>query len=110
VHNNAVEITNTAPGHTEEGLGEAGQAGSIIEMKVPEVENGPAEPAAPLATVDTAAAVDGDVTMEGAQPEAAKSEEPLVEDEGLVTGEMEPPQPELAVQGGDHQPLESEAT
>lgn len=97
IPSNAIEVTNVASGHTEEGTGDLGkEAGIEIHVHEPE----------------TALAVtDEDVAMgKGEEPDVKKGEEdvPVKEDEGLVHGEMEPPIPALEVTEGDHPPAEIE--
>ncbi|KAK4687411.1 hypothetical protein P7C73_g2704, partial [Tremellales sp. Uapishka_1] len=79
---NAIQMTNTAPQHTEVGAGDLGAAG--IEITLP-----------------------GDI---GTSVEQDKMEVDVeVRDEGLVMGDMEAPIPELAIVGGDEPPKEVES-
>ena len=76
IPSNAIEISNIAPGHTEQGTGDLGGTGPGVEMHV-------AEPPS------------GDVDMlgggEGLATEPAVAADPPAADEGLVHGEMEQP-------------------
>ena len=89
---NAIELTNTAPGHTEEGQGDLGGTDVGFEVHVPE------------AGAPTSGSPKGgeDMDMDGSK------EPPVESDAGLVHGEMDPPVAELAVEGGDHPPPEVE--
>lgn len=92
IPSNAVEMSNTAPGHTEEGQGDLG--GQDVHMEVNATE---------VATVqEMGQAVSEDVAMGEEDPL------PVQTDEGLVHGEMDPPRPEMNVEGGDHPPPEVE--
>ncbi|WVQ85684.1 hypothetical protein IAT38_007850 [Cryptococcus sp. DSM 104549] len=87
IPSNAVEVTNVGPEATEMGAGEAAHSGGV------ELEGRKEE--------------DGDVVMESKDDVEMSMEEPVEKDEGLVMGEMEPPVPELAVEGAD-EPAETE--
>ena len=117
---NAIEMSNTAPIHTEEGLGDLGHGEAGVEIRAPEkkggedVEMGPAdgeEP--PKETPLESESKEGD-PLDGAPapvvaPVVAPAEDaPPTADEGLVMGEMQPPEPGLVVEGGDHPPPEIE--
>lgn len=91
VPSNAIEMANTAPGHTEEGQGDLGEGEVHLEVNVH--QNAPT--AGSISQQD-------DVVMGGDTPAA------LENDAGLVHGEMEPPEGELAVTEGDHPPAEVE--
>jgi len=93
IPSNAIELTNVAPGHVEEGTGDLGNEAGM-EVHVPEAEAAPT----------SAPAVDEDVTMDGGD----EPQVPVTEDAGLVHGEMEPPIAALAVTEGDHPPPEME--
>lgn len=82
---NAIELSNTAPIHTEAGLGDLGVSDPVMEIRVPEAQR------------DEPMDVE-EVGQAGVVPEE--------KDEGLVMGEMEPP--EMAVIGGDTGPAEVE--
>jgi len=96
IPSNAIELTNVAPGHTEEGTGDLGEEAGM-EVHVHESE--------------AVSAADEDVVMGESEGQEAKKDEekvPVNDDEGLVHGEMEPPVPALAVTEGDHPPPEVE--
>lgn len=85
---NAVEVANIPPNENEVGKGSLGEAGRTgIEVRQAEHS-------------DSAATLMGEEKMDVDGPVAK-------EDEGLVHGEMEPPVPELAVEGVD-EPVEVE--
>ena len=81
---NAIELSNTAPVHTEAGLGDLGVSDAGMEVHHP-------EPGGDVIMGD-------DETVRGIEKQ----------DEGLVMGEMEPPIPEMGVVGGDEGPYEME--
>ena len=85
---NAIELSNTAPIHTEAGLGDLGASDGSIEIKA-------GQPAS-----DSVIQADGSDALDPAKEGV---------DEGLVMGEMDPPESELAVVGGDHGPPEIES-
>lgn len=97
---NAIEVTNVAPGHTEDGHGDLGGNDIVVEVHAP-------EPAVPAAAAEDVEMADGEESK--AVPEGETEAVPISEDAGLVHGEMEPPVPELAVTEGDHPPAEVEA-
>lgn len=108
---NAIEITNTAPGHTEDGTGAlGGEAG--IELSRP--EHSPVPPAAltdaVAAPVEVGSLGQNEDKMDVDEPEVQKGEAPE-EDAGLVMGEMKPPtgQEDLSVTDQD-QVKETEGT
>ncbi|OXG45188.1 hypothetical protein J010_06055 [Cryptococcus neoformans] len=86
---NAVEVANIPPNENEVGKGSLGEA-ERTGMEVRQAEHG--DSAMGTRTAEEKMDVDGPVVKE---------------DEGLVHGEMEPPVPELAVEGVD-EPVEVE--
>lgn len=94
---NAIELTNVAPAHAEEGRGDLGTADVGMEVHVPD----PATRTEPA--TESPAKGDEDVVME-----EEKGEIPVETDAGLVHGEMDPPERALAIEGGDHPPAEVE--
>lgn len=109
---NAIELTNTAPGHTELGHGDLGTEASI-EISKPTLEASAsmspsvakeASPEKALASAEEGNVDgDGDVVMD-------ENKEGEKTDEGLVMGEMEPPTGQEVIQviGGDGEPPEVE--
>ena len=86
IPSNAIELTNTAPIHTEAGQGDLGVSDVGMEVHVPERQE--------------------DHRVDGEEAVPA----PVLEgrDEGLVMGEMQAPEAEMAVEGGDAGPAEVE--
>ncbi|WWD17909.1 hypothetical protein CI109_102354 [Kwoniella shandongensis] len=101
IPSNAIEITNTTPFHTEAGKADVGSTEPGIEITTRHEEDVVPEAVAEPVKQDEKMDVE-----EEAQPPA--TETPIEKDEGLVMGEMEPPVPALAVEGGDVPPSEVE--
>ena len=91
---NAMEISNIAPGHTEQGEGDLGGSVAGVEIHLPEAAGGDVEMAESKVQVDMSALDAGVTTEDSAMPER---------DEGLVMGDMEshaeltdgPPPPDI---------------
>ncbi|KAK8865905.1 hypothetical protein IAR55_001053 [Kwoniella newhampshirensis] len=94
IPSNAMEVTNTSPFHTELGKANLGASEPGVEITTRHAED-----AVPETT---------DETKEDERMDVEGEDTPLEKDEGLVMGEMEPPAPELAVEGGDVPPSEVE--
>lgn len=112
IPSNAIEVSNTAPGHTEVGTGDLG-AEAGIEVTRP-TESGASE--VPQTNVEAAPVEVGSLgqnedKMDVDEPAVEQGEAP-VEDAGLVMGELQPPagQEALGITGEeDAQPKEAEA-
>ncbi|WVQ70963.1 hypothetical protein IAR50_000488 [Cryptococcus sp. DSM 104548] len=104
IPSNAVEITNSIPGDSAElGQGDLGlQGGVVAERRHEEDGDVEMEGVKEVGTEAEKEKESGD-SMEVDEPStlAEKEETPLEKDEGLVMGEMEPPVPEITVEGED---------
>jgi len=107
---NAIELSNSAPGHTEDGSGDLGEGGTMEVTRPEAAEKEEMEVDEPVEQVEAGP------YETSAQAEAALQEtesgagEPEVDerDPGLVMGEMEAPEKELEVVGEEKQPPEVE--
>ncbi|ODN84500.1 hypothetical protein L202_00433 [Cryptococcus amylolentus CBS 6039] len=104
IPSNAVEITNSIPGDSAElGQGDLGLQGGVVAERSHEEDGDVEMEGVKEAAVKEAVQKSGD-QMEVDQPATLieeKGETPVEKDEGLVMGEMEPPVPEIAVEGED---------
>ncbi|ODO07233.1 hypothetical protein L198_00812 [Cryptococcus wingfieldii CBS 7118] len=105
IPSNAVEITNSIPGDSAQlGQGDLGLQGGVVAERSHEEDGDVEMEGVKEAAVEEEAVQESGDQMEVDQPATLveeKGETPVEKDEGLVMGEIEPPVPEIAVEGED---------